>query len=133
MFHLYCYCQQHKHFGLSYVRLGRRSLVKSVHVPMIISVSLHHKQYDKLCEIQHESTKWNTAIIDVWCFTVILSSGGPYKCVYYSLLKARGQCSLQFLCLLCLGIWPTLNTLYTHSTIIGVVPIKLLHNVPNPL
>ena len=44
MSHFNCYCKKHKHFGLSHVRFGRRSLVKSVKVVIVISVSLHHQQ-----------------------------------------------------------------------------------------
>ena len=44
------------------------------------------------------------------CFTVILCPGAHCKCVYCTLLKTRGQCPLQFWCLLCLGIWLTLNS-----------------------
>jgi hypothetical protein len=46
MFNLYFYCQEHKNFSLSYIRLGRRSVIKTVHAPEIISVHLHHTQCD---------------------------------------------------------------------------------------
>ena len=42
--HLYCQCKKHKLIGVSHVRYGRRSLVKSVMVVMVISVSLHNQQ-----------------------------------------------------------------------------------------
>ena len=97
------------YFGLSYIGLGRVSVVKTVHSPVIISVSLHHRQCDSLCEIWHGNTKWPRSIIDVCCFTVILSSWAPCKCVYWTLLMVRGQCPLWFWWLFCLWIWPTLN------------------------
>jgi hypothetical protein len=46
MSNLYFYCQEHKNFSLSYIRLGRRSVIKTVHAPEIISVHLHHTQCD---------------------------------------------------------------------------------------
>ena len=102
MSHLYCWCQKHKHFGLSYIRLRWRSTIKTVHAPVIISISLHHKQCDNPYEIQREN-----AVIHTWCFNVILSSWAPCKCVYNILLKAKGQCPLQVWWLLCLWTWPT--------------------------
>jgi len=38
VFHLYCYCKKHKRFSLSHVREGRRSLVSSVKVVMVVTV-----------------------------------------------------------------------------------------------
>ena len=40
------------------IRFGRRSHVKTVLAPVIISGSLHHKQCDSLCEVR-VNTKWH--------------------------------------------------------------------------
>jgi hypothetical protein len=144
-FQFVCYCQKHKHFGLSSIVLGRRSIVKTDKAPVIISVSLHHKEYDNLCEIQHKNAEWCRAIIDMCCFTVLIFSWAPCKCVYYTLLKVRGQCALWFWWLLCLWMWPAMNIIIFRGTswmqaewslstaIVDVVPLKLLHRIPPPL
>ena len=58
------------HFGLSHVRLGQRSLVKSVKVVMVVSVSLHHQQCYNFLKIQQENAKCTGDGIYIWCPTV---------------------------------------------------------------
>jgi hypothetical protein len=98
MSHSYSYWQWNKHFGLSYVRLGRRSLVKTAHSPVIMLISLHQKH----CDIIVKNNMKMLSGIQLSFFPL-----GPCKCVYYTLLKVTGQCALRFWCLLCLGIWPS--------------------------
>lgn len=125
--------------------MGRRSIVKTDKASVIISVSLQYKQYDNLWEIQHENAEWYRAIIDLCCFTIHISSLALCKCVYYTLLKVRGQCLLRFWWHLCLWMWPTMNVViifrgtgwmqaeWSLSTaVIGVDPLKLLHNILPP-
>lgn len=61
--------------------------------------------------MQHENAKWDRALTDTWRFTIFVSSWAPRTPVnvYYTLLKARGQCTLQFWWPFCLWIWPILN------------------------
>jgi len=68
---------RNKHFGLSHVKLGRRSLVKSVKVGMVISVSPHHQQCYNFCKIQQEDAKWTGAVIYMRHFTVSFTLGAP--------------------------------------------------------
>jgi hypothetical protein len=99
-------CQKHKHFNLSSIILGTRFIVKTDKAPVIVSVSLHHKQCLNLWEIQHGNAEWCRAIIDICFFTVIISSWAPSKCMYYTFLNVRGQCPLWFWWHLCLWTWP---------------------------
>ena len=61
-------------FRLSNVIFRRGSIVKSVYV-IVVAVSYHHQQSDNFCTIQKENAKWTWAIICVWHFIVLLSSG----------------------------------------------------------
>ena len=79
MFHFYCYRKKHKHFGLSNVRKGRRSLVKSVKEVVVVSVSLHHQQCDNFRKIQLENAKWIGAVILYVTFRCLLPTGAPLK------------------------------------------------------
>lgn len=59
---------------LSNVRLERTSLINTVHAPVIISLSHHHKQCDNLCETQHENES-GVQLSLMWCFTSHLYEG----------------------------------------------------------
>ena len=109
MTHLYCKCQKHKHFGFSNLTFRRGSMFKSVYVILVVAVSLHYQQSDNFCKIQKENAKWTWAVIYVWCFIVLLSSGAPCICVCYTALRAREGCPLQGYCLMNLFTWPTLT------------------------
>jgi len=54
---------RNKYFGLSHVGFGRRSLVRSLKVVMVISVILHHQQCYIFREIKQENTKWTAAVV----------------------------------------------------------------------
>jgi len=56
MSHLY-YRKKHKHFSLSHVREGRRFVVNSVKVAVVVSLTLHHQQCDNFHKIQKENAK----------------------------------------------------------------------------
>jgi len=77
MSHLFCYCSKHKHFGLSHIRLWRRSLIKSVKVAMVVSVCLNLQQSYNFRKIQQENAKWNGAVIYIWHFTVCFPAVTP--------------------------------------------------------
>ena len=74
--HLCCYCQKHKTFWTQLHQVGGEPNVKSVHAPVIISVSTHHKQCDSLCEIQHEG-KWGKASLLCDASLSFFPSGPP--------------------------------------------------------
>lgn len=48
---------EHKHIGLSYISLWRRSILNTAHARVVTSLSLHHKQYDIPSETQHEKLR----------------------------------------------------------------------------
>jgi len=98
-------------FQLCNVRFKRGSIVKSVYVIVVVVVILHHQQSDNFCKIQKDNAKWTWAIIYVWRFIALLSSGAPCVCVYYTTLRARGACPLQGYWLLSLFTWPTVTSI----------------------
>ena len=75
---------RNKHFSLSHVKWGQRSLIKSVKVVMVLSVSLHHQRCYNFCKIQQEIAKWTGAVVSLCLFSVSFLPGGPCKCVYYT-------------------------------------------------
>jgi hypothetical protein len=56
------------------VRYRRRSIVREVQVPLVISISLLHQQSDNSCKIQHENIKWSPVFIYVGCHILSLAS-----------------------------------------------------------
>jgi hypothetical protein len=75
---------------------------------VVVAVCLHLQQSDKFCKIQNETPKWTWAVIYVWRFFVLLSSGAPCACMCYTALRARGAYPLQDYWLLSLFNWATL-------------------------
>jgi len=56
--HFCNYRKKHQHFGLTYVREGRRFVVNSVKVAVVVSLSHHHQQCDNFHNTQQEDAKW---------------------------------------------------------------------------
>ena len=83
---LYCCRKKHKHFDLSHVREGQRSVVNSVKVAVVASLSLHHQQCDKFLKIQQES-KWTAAVI--W---------GGFKCPFLIRNTSMTLTELKYSC-----------------------------------
>ena len=50
---------------------------------MVVAVSLHHQHSDNFCKIERENTKWTGAVIYMWRFIVLLSSGPSCTCVLH--------------------------------------------------
>ena len=63
MFHLYCYRKKRKHFGLIHVREGRRYVVNSVEVTVVVSLSHLHQQCDNFPKTQQENVKRSGVVI----------------------------------------------------------------------
>jgi len=63
MSHLYCYRKKHKHFGLSHVGGGPKSIVNSVKVAVLESLSLHYQYCNNFHKIQQEIAKWTWDVI----------------------------------------------------------------------
>jgi len=79
MSHLYHYWKKHKHFSLSRVWEGWRSILKSVKVAVVVSVSLHHQQCDNFHKMRQENSKWTGAIIYMWRLLPFRPLGPPLK------------------------------------------------------
>lgn len=69
--------KKRKHFSRSHVRHGRRSVVSSAQVAVVVSLSLPHQQCDNFHNILQDNAKWTGALILYVVLHYLFAPWGP--------------------------------------------------------
>ena len=75
--HLHCYRSEHKHFRLSHVKEGQRSVVNSFKEAAVVSLILHHQRCDNFHKILQKNAKWPGDVILYVVLHCLFAPWGP--------------------------------------------------------
>jgi hypothetical protein len=87
-----CYPKKHKHFHLSQVREGQRSVVNSVKPAVVVSLILHHQRCDNFHKTLQKNAKWTGDVILCGASLPLCPLGPPLKRVLH-ICETKGTVS----------------------------------------